>query len=321
MSGTRKPTTGVAERQLADGQARHAALCQRLSLPGPYDDPEGLVALWAAVRPGLTPRAPEHPVSTAYAPAWFGSPGWYGYDHWDDDSLDTLAAAVHQVMLVLLKATPGSTVVDGMMDSQDEGVLVIRSPDGTERNPLRVVRHSLADHYNGTASDGDLLTYARATLVPPDPDAPYEPERLQLRLRSSPAGLLRRRPTLAQQPVHAALARLGAVPDEIDPQVHSLFAHDLEWRATFRLSGSSLAVSLGGQPEGDRRGTDAEGLQHLLLALCTLCEQVDGELQVERPESARTAALFVDGIPRVLQAIGATPRPKRPARGRARRSG
>ena len=76
MSGTPRSTTHVAGHQFADGQARHAALCQRLSLAGPYDDPAALVALWAAVRPGLTQRAPGHPVDPATAPAWFGSPGW-----------------------------------------------------------------------------------------------------------------------------------------------------------------------------------------------------------------------------------------------------
>ena len=203
------------------------ALCQCLSLPGPYDDPAALVALWAAVRPGLTPRAPGCPVDPTTAPAWFDSPGWRRYDHWDDDSLDALAAATHQVMLVLLQAAVGSTVVDGMVDSQHEGELVVRSPDGAERNPLMGVRLAMGNHFDGTGRDDDLLSYIQATLAPPDPDAPYEPERLLLRLQSLPGGFLRRRPALPPMAVHAALARLGAAPDDLDPLVHRLFAHDL----------------------------------------------------------------------------------------------
>lgn len=148
---------------------------------------------------------------------------------------------------------------------------VIRRPASGQRTDLRVLADTASSSLRRPAGSIGFRTTGRIgeRAVRPQlglststrvytslTDAPYEPERLSMRLQSSPGGLLRRRPALDQLPVRSALARLGAAPDENDPEV----------------------------------------------------------LQVERPETARTAALFADRVPRVLRAIGATRSPNGPVR-------
>lgn len=77
MSGVAK-TTGIAERQAADGAARLAVLSGRARTSGSEDGPTSLVELRAALRPLLTLRLPEQAVDPASAPPWFSSPAGAG---------------------------------------------------------------------------------------------------------------------------------------------------------------------------------------------------------------------------------------------------
>jgi len=81
MSGVPGTTTGIAERQAADGAARLAVLSGRARTSRSEDGPTSLVELWAALRPLLTPRLPDQAVDPASAPPWFSSPGWGGCEH------------------------------------------------------------------------------------------------------------------------------------------------------------------------------------------------------------------------------------------------
>ena len=81
MSGVPGTTTGIAERQAADGAARLAVLSGRARTSRSEDGPTSLVELWAALRPLLTLRLPEQAVDPASAPPWFSSPGWGGCEH------------------------------------------------------------------------------------------------------------------------------------------------------------------------------------------------------------------------------------------------
>jgi len=168
-----------------------------------------------------------------------------------------------------------------------------------------VVRLALARHFDGVGRDDDLRSFTQDALAAPDPDAAYAPERLRLHLHGRSVGLLRRRRPLPTARVDDGLVRLGARPVGGVPGTHRLFGGDREWRATFRPRDDGLEVSLGGQPEGNRRGTEAAGIEQLLLALCSLAEELDAELEVERPSRAGLQFSPAD-IPQVLRALGAT---------------